>query len=360
VQDAPGNLEDGEEDEVFLLQRKKRSIPVFEESYGVDFSKIHSKAVADKLRLYKTLSQSEEDWALPTANDDAIKPHHRVSSTWTSGRPKTSFEKEQVRRSQALRNKVSKKRTSKEDFETRASRFKKFPFDLVKSIDGAGHKNLLDMSFPDPLLSGPEPEPVLYRNSFAKATESANPPPRSSRLTNSVNLEPVPQLAAAAYKRKNRKHTRRSRGRSQITVAHFIASNNTMEDNSLIHKSWTPAPWMEKLGLNKKYQLNLGTVTVKEPGLYYIYSQVLYANGRYGTGYQIVVDGIPVMECNLAPLEPTNSCHTSGVTYLPRNAAVVVRDLERYMTPIIREEASFFGLVKLLDAPASPEALILG
>lgn len=327
-----------------ILQRKKRSIPVYEESYGVDFTKIHSKAVSDKLRLYETLSQSAEDWSLP-ATDDPIKPHHRVSSTWTSGRSKTPFEKEQVRRSQALRNKVSKNR--------------------------------------------PLPQ-HLEKASRVMATESAKSPSGPSRLLNSVTMEPAPQLVKqgpldintfskknlaayssvprmsyttknqAAAKRKNRKHTRRSRGRSQITVAHFIASNNTMEDNSLVHRSWSPAPWMDKLGLNKKYQLSLGTVTVKEPGLYYIYAQVLYNNGRYGTGYQIMVDGIPVMECTLAPLEPTNSCHTSGVSYLPRNAAVVIRDLERYMTPVIREEASFFGLVKLLDAPASPEALILG
>ena len=48
---------------------------------------------------------------------------------------------------------------------------------------------------------------------------------------------------------------------------------------------WSAAPWMDKLGLTRKYALTSpDTVTVKEAGLYYVYAQVSRRHGHAGTG----------------------------------------------------------------------------
>ncbi|ROT78493.1 hypothetical protein C7M84_002789 [Penaeus vannamei] len=158
-----------------------------------------------------------------------------------------------------------------------------------------------------------------------------------------------------------------------------------------VHGEWSPAAWMDgQVRPQPEVLPQKGVVTVKEAGLYYLYAQelsilkqrgcrpktlvlktrspnhdrlmhqVLYQPGRFGSGFQVVVDSIPIMECTLAPAQPSPSCHTGGATYLPRNAAVYIRDLDHHMTAVKNEENSFFGLVKLMDAPATAEKLLLG
>ncbi|CAL4091270.1 unnamed protein product [Meganyctiphanes norvegica] len=347
-------LEDEEEtgyysDDDFTVQRvlgrrRKRDIPVLEESYGGDFSK--ARPLADKLRLYESLAQSSElKWQ---STEDPIKPHHRVSSTWSR------------REDEVLRKEKTFRKNGKKNQMDRRSRVKSTGSDSTPSPNSvfllAPMPQKVDQS---PLRLRGAAETTIGSKNFAAPTNigSKNLAARAKYMSTSTPVKPM-NKRRRGLKHPNKKNTRRSR-RTALTVAHYVASNNTADDGP-IHKGWSSSPWMDKLGLNRKYQLSQGTVTVKEPGLYYIYAQVLYENSRFGTGFQIVVDGIPVLQCTLAPSQPANSCHTSGATYLPRNAQVLIQDLENYTTPVVREENSFFGLIKLLDAPESAEALILG
>lgn len=331
-----------------VLGRRKRDIPVIESGYAVkskDFSK--ARPLADKLRLYEELAQSSElDWH---STEDPIKPHHRVSSTWSRR------EEERTRKEKNMHNKGSAKKNqmvrrsrvkSTDTFSTPSPNSVFLP-PLPQVVDQVALPQVVDQAPVRIVQHGGKAETTIGSKNLAARSR----PVSMSSTINRMNKR-------RGLKRSNKKHTRRSR-RTALTVAHYVASNNTADD-SPTHKGWSSAPWMDKLGLNRKYQLSEGKVTVKEPGLYYIYAQILYENSRFGTGFQIVVDGIPVLQCTLAPSQPSNSCHTSGATYLPRNAEVVIRDLEKYMTPVVREENSFFGLIKLLDAPATAEALVLG
>ncbi|KAG7168398.1 putative TNFSF-like, partial [Homarus americanus] len=119
-------------------------------------------------------------------------------------------------------------------------------------------------------------------------------------------------------KKRPGKRERRRRARSPVTVAHFVASpiNRTSRHGyrfRQVHHSGHQLPGWSSSASNI-ISLNSGTVTVRA-GLYYLYAQ---------------------------------------------DAKVYVRDLEHHTTAVKRQENSFFGLVKLMDAPKTAEELLLG
>ncbi|XP_063612323.1 protein eiger-like isoform X10 [Penaeus indicus] len=289
--------------------RKKREandgqnggVPIYEQAYGLP-----PRSTAQGLRLYGDLLSgdvSESPELGPEVTESPIKPYHRISSMWVP--------KERRRYSSG-------------------------------KLSSRNHGNELDGSEE----SDAEVIRQAARNQVLR---------RRSRVKDRA-VKKIPR---------KKQSPRRRRSNPVVTVAHFVATpaNRTAHHHGVgedVHGEWSPAAWMDKLGLNRKYSLRRGVVTVKEAGLYYLYAQVLYQPGRFGSGFQVVVDSIPIMECTLAPAQPSPSCHTGGATYLPRNAAVYIRDLDHHMTAVKNEENSFFGLVKLMDAPATAEKLLLG
>ncbi|XP_069982399.1 uncharacterized protein egr isoform X9 [Penaeus vannamei] len=356
--------------------RKKREaddgqnggVPIYEQAYGLP-----PRSTAKGLRLYGDLlaGASESPEMSPEVTESPIKPYHRNHGNELDGSEESDAEViRQAARSQVLR---------------RRSR--------VKSLQGPGRSVRRRQKSRTP--SNTNPAPVFFRQGLVKATERASARansvvPQAAKVMSQPQVvpqpvpQPVPQTpqspkafesrplstlraqdrAVKKIPRKKQSHRRR-RTNPVVTVAHFVATpaNRTAHHHGVgedVHGEWSPAAWMDKLGLNRKYSLRRGVVTVKEAGLYYLYAQVLYQPGRFGSGFQVVVDSIPIMECTLAPAQPSPSCHTGGATYLPRNAAVYIRDLDHHMTAVKNEENSFFGLVKLMDAPATAEKLLLG
>ncbi|XP_063612289.1 uncharacterized protein LOC134785772 isoform X5 [Penaeus indicus] len=359
--------------------RKKREandgqnggVPIYEQAYGLP-----PRSTAQGLRLYGDLLSgdvSESPELGPEVTESPIKPYHRNHGNELDGSEESDAE---VIR-QAARNQVLRRRSR------------------VKSLQGPGRSVRRRQKSRTP--SNTKPAPVFFREGLVKATERASARansvvPQSAKVMSQPQVvpqpvpQPVPQMPESpkafesrplstlraqqdrAVKKIPRKKQspRRRRSNPVVTVAHFVATpaNRTAHHHAGVgedvHGEWSPAAWMDKLGLNRKYSLRRGVVTVKEAGLYYLYAQVLYQPGRFGSGFQVVVDSIPIMECTLAPAQPSPSCHTGGATYLPRNAAVYIRDLDHHMTAVKNEENSFFGLVKLMDAPATAEKLLLG
>ncbi|XP_047474229.1 uncharacterized protein LOC125028759 isoform X5 [Penaeus chinensis] len=359
--------------------RKKREaddgqnagVPIYEQAYGLP-----PRSTAKGLRLYGDFlagGVSEAPELGPEVTESPIKPYHRNHGNELDGSEEADAEViRQAARSQVLR---------------RRSR--------VKSLQGPGRSVRRRQKSRTP--SNTKPAPVFFREGLVKATERASARansvvPQTAKVMSQPQVvpqpvpQPVPQMpqspkafesrplstlraqqdrAGKKIPRKKQSHRRR-RTNPVVTVAHFVATpaNRTAHHHAGVsedvHGEWSPAAWMDKLGLNRKYSLRRGVVTVKEAGLYYLYAQVLYQPGRFGSGFQVVVDSIPIMECTLAPAQPSPSCHTGGATYLPRNAAVYIRDLDHHMTAVKNEENSFFGLVKLMDAPATAEKLLLG
>ncbi|XP_069982405.1 uncharacterized protein egr isoform X14 [Penaeus vannamei] len=322
--------------------RKKREaddgqnggVPIYEQAYGLP-----PRSTAKGLRLYGDLlaGASESPEMSPEVTESPIKPYHRNHGNELDGSEESDAEViRQAARSQVLRRRSRVKATE------RASA-------RANSVVPQAAKV---MSQPQ-VVPQPVPQPVPQTPQSPKAFESR---PLSTLRAQDRAVKKIP--------RKKQSHRRR-RTNPVVTVAHFVATpaNRTAHHHGVgedVHGEWSPAAWMDKLGLNRKYSLRRGVVTVKEAGLYYLYAQVLYQPGRFGSGFQVVVDSIPIMECTLAPAQPSPSCHTGGATYLPRNAAVYIRDLDHHMTAVKNEENSFFGLVKLMDAPATAEKLLLG
>ncbi|XP_047474247.1 uncharacterized protein LOC125028759 isoform X7 [Penaeus chinensis] len=344
--------------------RKKREaddgqnagVPIYEQAYGLP-----PRSTAKGLRLYGDFlagGVSEAPELGPEVTESPIKPYHRISSMWvpkerrrySSGTLSSrnhgneldgseEADAEVIR--QAARSQVLRRRSRVKATERASARANSVVPQTAKV-----------MSQPQ-VVPQPVPQPVPQMPQSPKAFESR---PLSTLRAQDRAGKKIP--------RKKQSHRRR-RTNPVVTVAHFVATpaNRTAHHHGVsedVHGEWSPAAWMDKLGLNRKYSLRRGVVTVKEAGLYYLYAQVLYQPGRFGSGFQVVVDSIPIMECTLAPAQPSPSCHTGGATYLPRNAAVYIRDLDHHMTAVKNEENSFFGLVKLMDAPATAEKLLLG
>ncbi|XP_063612297.1 uncharacterized protein LOC134785772 isoform X6 [Penaeus indicus] len=346
--------------------RKKREandgqnggVPIYEQAYGLP-----PRSTAQGLRLYGDLLSgdvSESPELGPEVTESPIKPYHRISSMWvpkerrrySSGKLSSrnhgneldgSEESDAEVIRQAARNQVLRRRSRVKATERASAR--------ANSVVPQSAKV---MSQPQ-VVPQPVPQPVPQMPESPKAFESR--PLSTLRAQQDRAVKKIPR---------KKQSPRRRRSNPVVTVAHFVATpaNRTAHHHAGVgedvHGEWSPAAWMDKLGLNRKYSLRRGVVTVKEAGLYYLYAQVLYQPGRFGSGFQVVVDSIPIMECTLAPAQPSPSCHTGGATYLPRNAAVYIRDLDHHMTAVKNEENSFFGLVKLMDAPATAEKLLLG
>ncbi|XP_063612312.1 uncharacterized protein LOC134785772 isoform X8 [Penaeus indicus] len=325
--------------------RKKREandgqnggVPIYEQAYGLP-----PRSTAQGLRLYGDLLSgdvSESPELGPEVTESPIKPYHRNHGNELDGSEESDAE---VIR-QAARNQVLRRRSRVKATERASAR--------ANSVVPQSAKV---MSQPQ-VVPQPVPQPVPQMPESPKAFESR--PLSTLRAQQDRAVKKIPR---------KKQSPRRRRSNPVVTVAHFVATpaNRTAHHHAGVgedvHGEWSPAAWMDKLGLNRKYSLRRGVVTVKEAGLYYLYAQVLYQPGRFGSGFQVVVDSIPIMECTLAPAQPSPSCHTGGATYLPRNAAVYIRDLDHHMTAVKNEENSFFGLVKLMDAPATAEKLLLG
>ncbi|XP_037781965.1 uncharacterized protein LOC119578458 [Penaeus monodon] len=341
--------------------RKKRQaddgqnagVPIYEQAYGLP-----PRSTAKGLRLYGDFlagSASESPELGPEVTESPIKPYHRdgvldptgaivlpmneISSMWVpKERRRYSSGKLSSRN---LGNELDGSEESDAEVIREAARSQVLRRrSRVKSLQGPGRSVRRRQKSRTP--SNTKPAPVFFREGLVKQDRAGKKIPRKKQSQRRRRTNPV------------------------VTVAHFVATpaNRTAHHHAGVsedvHGEWSPAAWMDKLGLNRKYSLRRGVVTVKESGLYYLYAQVLYQPGRFGSGFQVVVDSIPIMECTLAPAQPSPSCHTGGATYLPRNAAVYIRDLDHHMTAVKNEENSFFGLVKLMDAPATAEKLLLG
>lgn len=365
------------------------NVPIYEESYGIN---LKTPAATKGLRLYDSLLGMDEDQSLsediPEVTESPIKPHHRISNLWvpkkrrprlpSSSGPPTLSSRTVVRQVDS---------TDGDDNELVDNFFPSAPSSVhhrsrltqrnsrTKSLHGS--RRGLKRQQKQRVRSNQARGTVMYRTSHVKATQrhdgfanrkrNSVVPPVPSRLPEApkvvhqevsgrapVAVTRAPTGRSYGRKKLRNKHRRRRRARPIITLAHFGASdsNTTTQHDHLSrgqHLDWTPASWMDKLGLNSKYSLERGTVTVKEPGLYYLYAQVLYESGRSGAGFQILVDDVPVLECQLPAMRPAPTCLTGGLSYLPQNGQVRVQDLDDNLTTVRRQQNTFFGMIKLMD-----------
>ena len=95
---------------------------------------------------------------------------------------------------------------------------------------------------------------------------------------------------------------------------------------------WEVARWAQKLRLEKRFELKDGRITVRSPGIYYLYAQVFtvcecalssyppqinYLDESDVNGFQIYVNDSPTFLCTAMTHTPTlttkaNTCYTGG------------------------------------------------
>ncbi|XP_013398967.1 ectodysplasin-A isoform X2 [Lingula anatina] len=133
-------------------------------------------------------------------------------------------------------------------------------------------------------------------------------------------------------------------------------------DGKLQH--WEKAPWMTHPDharyYDNKFRLNWdGQVQVTEAGLYYLFGQIMFYNAAPFNTAGIDVKGRSIVRCthsvtnvNQGGTAPTyQTCSMGTIWYLERNDNVrmVVKQGNRVID--MQQDTTFFGLVKLADAP---------
>ncbi|XP_046811034.1 protein eiger isoform X1 [Lucilia cuprina] len=108
-----------------------------------------------------------------------------------------------------------------------------------------------------------------------------------------------------------------------------------------------------ELNIEHFFKVENGVITVRQPGLYFVYAQICYRNNYPQNGFSIFHREKPFLQClqntfsNNVPL--INTCHTSGLINLENDDQLHIRDFyssrNTYLSP--KSERSFFGLIKI-------------
>ncbi|XP_057661736.1 protein eiger [Diorhabda carinulata] len=118
---------------------------------------------------------------------------------------------------------------------------------------------------------------------------------------------------------------------------------------------WKASDWVQSLGMEDHFNLNNGYLTIKNPGLYFIYSQVYYLDEHDTTGYKVMKNNQGILQCTLTVHSVErrlkgNTCFTAGVEYFAANDKLSIEDITEGMLSKFEVGKSFFGVIKLGDA----------
>uniref|UniRef100_A0A1B6E0S1 THD domain-containing protein n=1 Tax=Clastoptera arizonana TaxID=38151 RepID=A0A1B6E0S1_9HEMI len=130
--------------------------------------------------------------------------------------------------------------------------------------------------------------------------------------------------------------------------------NDVMYHPSGQFKDWAAASWVENLKMNTFFRLNDGIVTVQKSGLYLIYAQILYAEVKDFSGFQLYHNESLVAQCMITAPSfngtlKRNTCFTSILLPLQPFDTLMLKEIEGTRYTIFHPTKSFFGLVKLTN-----------
>ncbi|KAM9373758.1 ectodysplasin-A [Phaethornis superciliosus] len=105
-----------------------------------------------------------------------------------------------------------------------------------------------------------------------------------------------------------------------------------------------------------KLHARSGELEVLVDGTYFIYSQVYYINFTDFASYEVVVDEKPFLQCTRS-IETGktnfNTCYTAGVCLLKARQKIAVKMVHADISINMSKHTTFFGAIRLGDAPAS-------
>lgn len=109
-------------------------------------------------------------------------------------------------------------------------------------------------------------------------------------------------------------------------------------------------PWARRYDAQNHFDIEHGLLNIKENGVYFVYSQVLYENNFDRNGYRVYHNDVPFLQCSLTipnNMPKSNTCYTSGVIYLQMGDTLHMRDLFKGRTVALKSAKSFFGVIKI-------------
>ncbi|KAG8230787.1 hypothetical protein J437_LFUL011351 [Ladona fulva] len=125
-----------------------------------------------------------------------------------------------------------------------------------------------------------------------------------------------------------------------------------------IFKDWRLKDWAIRFGRHFQLDQTVGTVNVRESGIYFVYAQVHYSDNHDVNGFRILVNNVAVLQCTVtshggAHLK-SNTCYTGGLVELRTGDNLSVRDLAALRYSIFEAGKSFFGLFRVSHLPTAP------
>ncbi|XP_063967556.1 uncharacterized protein LOC129279533 isoform X3 [Lytechinus pictus] len=123
-------------------------------------------------------------------------------------------------------------------------------------------------------------------------------------------------------------------------------SENLLSDWAYAY--WTPRRQKEN------FVLNNGVVTVKEPGVYFIYSQVQFFDDHRLNGHVLTIQGIEEERFKCAERPAQNplsmqTCYAGGLAFLHRDSRVSVRLAFSHRWVNMHKDSTYFGMYKVAD-----------
>ncbi|KAF4523494.1 hypothetical protein B566_EDAN004564 [Ephemera danica] len=349
-----------------MLGRTDDGVPVLSHSYAA-IKELNRTGALSSLRLYDTLARTDDNnGEATTTTEDPIKLHHRISE-------KTSYHK---RRSPQhvtsapwpVIQRRSRVMQTPEEGEAVSTTFDK---DAVLPPRGEIVMRVLQ---PESSENNNQP---LARESHPGAFA------RAPTLRSHDPLNPNGDAVAVKPRRNHRRKFNRNGTRNHARVTEFdeapphagprrlaahFAANATMYalghpnfagNGRLRHpgvfSDWSPSPWMRDLGMDSHFVLSDGVLTVRQPGLYFFYSQIYYVDDHDNNGYNVYVNGAVRLQCTTmthssSAVTKINTCYTGSVIFLRDGDTVYLRDISGLRYSMFEPEKSFFGLFRLAEA----------
>ncbi|KAJ8980581.1 hypothetical protein NQ317_018708 [Molorchus minor] len=117
---------------------------------------------------------------------------------------------------------------------------------------------------------------------------------------------------------------------------------------------WKISDWVSPANMDTHFTMDEGVLTIKEPGIYFIYAQIYYLDEHDTIGFRVHKNRDTILQCTITAHSAErrlkgNTCYTAGMEYLSEGDTVSLADVTNGRYSLFEPGKSFFGLVKFGD-----------
>uniref|UniRef100_A0A182IQQ5 THD domain-containing protein n=1 Tax=Anopheles atroparvus TaxID=41427 RepID=A0A182IQQ5_ANOAO len=137
---------------------------------------------------------------------------------------------------------------------------------------------------------------------------------------------------------------------------HFVKQNvGGVRHQDKHHKHWSLKGDASSHAIESNvFRLENDALIVREPGLYYVYAQVMYDNKGEKNGFNVKIKDQIHLSCTVHTNSGyTNTCFTAGLAKIDEaDTSIVIYDIENSRPHVMLPEKTFFGAFKVGRLPA--------